>query len=171
MGCFSLFIDIPAALSCLRWLVRRRSSVAAVFLSFPLTGKDQRIKADIKGLPHLATAPPPCRPGPRAQPGWGLAFPHTAQGRKTALMDNSPALTVIAGPDPRSPSQQEGYPLVVASCHREARSDPFMTDLCKIYFLKHPFHFQLLTRQQTTTVDYKRLFNGLVLTRVASLQR
>jgi translation elongation factor P/translation initiation factor 5A len=25
-------------------------------------------------------------------------------------------------------------------------------------------------RQQTTTVDYKRLFNGLVLTRVASLQ-
>ena len=36
---------------------------------------------------------------------------------------------------------------------------------------KHPFHFQLLTRQQTTTVDYKRLFNGLVLTRVASLPR
>ena len=26
-------------------------------------------------------------------------------------------------------------------------------------------------RQQTTTVDYKRLINGLVLTRVASLQR
>ena len=26
-------------------------------------------------------------------------------------------------------------------------------------------------RQQTITVDYKRLFNGLVLTRVASLQK
>ena len=39
--------------------------------------KDQRVKADIKGLPHLATAPPPCRPGPRAQPGWFLAFPFT----------------------------------------------------------------------------------------------
>ena len=48
-------------------------------------------------------------------------------------------LTVIAGPDPRSPSPQEGYPLVVASRHREARSDPFMTDLCKIYFQKKNF--------------------------------
>ena len=38
---------------------------------------DQRIKADIKGLPHMATAPPPCRPGPRAQPGWSLVFPST----------------------------------------------------------------------------------------------
>ncbi len=33
------------------------------------------------------------------------------------------------------------------------------------------FHFQHYTRQQTTAVDYKRLINGLVLTRVASLQR
>ena len=31
--------------------------------------------------------------------------------------------------------------------------------------------FQHYIRQQTTTVDYKRLFNGLVLTRVASLHR
>ena len=61
---------------------------------------------------------------------------------------------------------------IVASRHREARSDPFTTDSRKIYFQKkHQFHFQLLTRQQTTTVDYKRLFNGLVLTRVASLPR
>ena len=30
--------------------------------------------------------------------------------------------------------------------------------------------YQHYTRQQTTTVDYKRLFNGLVLTKVASLQ-
>ena len=31
---------------------------------FLLIGKDQRIKADIKGLPHMANAPPPCRPWP-----------------------------------------------------------------------------------------------------------
>ena len=31
-------------------------------------------------------------------------------------------------------------------------------------------HFQNHIRQQTTTVDYKRLFNGLVLTRFASLR-
>ena len=42
---------------------------------FVLKQKDQKFKADIKGLPHLATAPPPCRPGPRTQPGWSLAFP------------------------------------------------------------------------------------------------
>ena len=50
------------------------------------------------------------------------------------------------------------FTLVVASRPREERSDPFMSDLWKIYFKKkHPFHFHLLTRQQTTTNDYSRL--------------
>ena len=35
---------------------------------------------------------------------------------------------------------------------------------CKTFVSKkretHTFHFQLLIRQQTTTVDYKRLING-----------
>ena len=45
------------------------------FRSFLLIGRNRRIKADIKGLPHLATAPPPCRPGLPALPGLVLAFP------------------------------------------------------------------------------------------------
>ena len=57
MGCFSLFIDIPAGMSCQRWHVRWRGiyGCAICFRPFHLTGKDQRVKADIKGLPHLAT--------------------------------------------------------------------------------------------------------------------
>ena len=46
--------------------------------------------------------------------------------------------------------------------------DRFAEDL---FPKKNPSHFQLLTRQQTTIIDYKRLFNGLILTRVASLPR
>ncbi len=47
---------------------------------------------------------------------------------------------------------------IVESGICEARSNPFMTDSCKICFpKKHPFHFQLLTRQQATTNDYCRL--------------
>jgi hypothetical protein len=50
-------------------------------------------------------------------------------------------LAVIAGADPRSPTLL-GFAPVVASRHREARSDPFMPDLAslnaehlwKIYF-------------------------------------
>ncbi len=69
-------------------------------------------------------------------------------------------------------NRQRTSSLVVAWRHREERSDPFTTDLCKICFQKtHPFHFHSLTRQQTTTVDYKRLINGLVLTRFASLRQ
>ena len=37
-------------------------------------------------------------------------------------------------------------------------------------YICHVFNFQQYIRQQTTTVDYKRLINGLVLTRFASLQ-
>ena len=36
--------------------------MAAVSCPFCLTQKDQKVKADINGLPHLATAPQPCRP-------------------------------------------------------------------------------------------------------------
>ena len=79
------------------------------------------------------------------------------------LNDNTLAPCRHCGLDPQSPKLL-GFTLVVASSHREAsfrehgRSDPFMTDLCKIYFQKkHPFHSQLLTRQQTTTNDYSRL--------------
>ena len=101
---------------------------------FLLIGKDQRIKADIKGLPHLATAPPPCRPGPRAQPGRSLAFPHTRSVVVASFLNGIlPAIAVIAGADPRSPMFL-GFAPVVALRHREARSDPFMIDLCKIYF-------------------------------------
>jgi hypothetical protein len=39
------------------------------------------------------------------------------------------------------------------------------------YGLLHSILFQYLIRQQTITVDYKRLFNGLVLTSIASLWR
>ena len=83
-------------------------------------------------------------------------------------------LAVMADKDPPSPKLL-GFTLVVASRHREERSDPFMPDLCKICFPQKNIHFILSylsdnKRQQTTTVDYKRLFNGLVLTRFASLQ-
>ncbi len=67
---------------------------------FFLIRKDQRIKADIKGLPHQATAPPPCRPGPRTLPGRSLAFPHTTQGKKAGLMDNAPFPCRHRGPRP-----------------------------------------------------------------------
>ena len=63
---------MQAAMSCRRWLVRWR---AFYFRPFLLTGKDQRVKADIMGLTHVAGAPPPCRPSPRAQPDRSLAFP------------------------------------------------------------------------------------------------
>ena len=76
-------------------------------------------------------------------------------------------------PLPHPTSSRNG----VALHHREEerRSDPFMTDLRKIYFPKN-IHFISnylpdSKRQQTTTVDYKRLINGLVLTSVVTLQR
>ena len=68
---------------------------------FFLIRKDQRIKADIKGLPHLATAPPPCRPGPRAQPGQGLAFPLSVSVVVASFLYGTlPPLAVIAGLPP-----------------------------------------------------------------------
>ena len=86
-------------------------------------------------------------------------------------------LAVMVDKDPPSPKLL-GFTLVVASRHRKERSNPFMTDLCKICFKKKEKHIHFIPnhlpdnkRQQTTAVDYKRLFNGLFLTRVASLQR
>ena len=71
----------------------------------------------------------------------------------------------MADKDPPSPTLL-GLPPVVALRHREEerRNDPFMADLRKIYFQKNiyliPNHLPDNKRQQTTTVDYKRLFNG-----------
>ena len=77
MGDFSLFTKAPAAMSSLRWPVRWHGIYGCdIFRPFSLMRKGQRIKADIKGLPHQATAPPPCRPGPRTLPGRSLALPH-----------------------------------------------------------------------------------------------
>ena len=131
---------------------------ACFFRSFPLDGKskirrsqrNQRIKTDIKGLPHLATAPPPCRPGPRAQPGRSLAFPSTVSVVFTfVLNDTIPPLVVIANPHSANAERdlQRSWDalLVVALRHREAsfrehgRGDPFMTDLCK--FASKTIHF------------------------------
>ena len=65
-------------------------------------------------------------------------------------------------PLPHPTSSRNG----VALHHREEerRSNPFMTDLRKIYFPKNIHfisrHLPDSKRQQTTTVDYKRLING-----------
>ena len=92
---------------------------------FVLKQKDQKFKADIMGPTRMASAPPPCRPGPRSLPSLVLAFPHTVSTVSTSLLnDTHRPLTVIAGPDPRSPTPSEDYPLVVALRHREERSDP-----------------------------------------------
>ena len=44
-------------------------------LRFLLKKKDQKFKADIMGLPHIAGAPPPCRPSLPALPSLSLASP------------------------------------------------------------------------------------------------
>ena len=72
-----LFQQASESMSSLRGLVRmhgnRRFDVVnlcflktSCLLSCPffLIRKCQRIKVDIKGLPHIADAPPPCRPWP-----------------------------------------------------------------------------------------------------------
>ena len=90
---------------------------AIYYRPFFLIRKGQRIKADIKGLPHMATAPPPCRPGLRAQPGQSLASPHTVSVVLTFTLDDTPLpLAVIdslrivesgiCGLDPQSPKRQ-----------------------------------------------------------------
>ena len=81
---------------------------------FLLTGKDQRVKADIIGPPHKAGASPPCRPWP-------------ARPTQTRF-----GVSVF---------------LLIISIINDYK------------------------RQQTTTVDYKRLINGLLLTWFASLRR
>jgi hypothetical protein len=44
-------------------------------LSFSLEKKDQKFKADINGPPHLAAAPPPCRPWPAHPTQWSVGVP------------------------------------------------------------------------------------------------
>ena len=116
-------------------------------------------------------------PGPRAQPSRSLAFPHTVSVVLTfVLNDTLPPHALMADKDPPSLTLPEDYipRRRFASSRGTKRSiyDRFAEDL----FPKKNIHFISnylpdSKRQQTTTVDYKRLFNGLVLTRVTSLQR
>ena len=105
-----------AGMSSLRRPVRGLGiyDCGSLFPFLLLDEKEPRIKADIKGPPHMATAPPPCRPGPRAQPGRSLAFPSTVSVVLTFTLDDTPPpLAVIdslrivesgiCGLDPRSP--------------------------------------------------------------------
>ena len=83
---------------------------------------------------------PARRPFLPAQPSRSLAFPHTASVVVASFLNGTlPPLAVIAGPDPRSPTLL-GFAPVVASRHREARSDPFMIDLLNLMKVAHvPF--------------------------------
>ena len=106
--------DIPALACAGAWksTIRRSQSMpeAIYYRPFFLIRKGQRIKADIKGPPHLATAPPPCRPGPRAQPSQGLAFPPTVSVVFTfVLNDTFPLQTLMADKDPTSLTPPEDY--------------------------------------------------------------
>jgi hypothetical protein len=105
---------IPALACAVAWDLWLRLVFS---VPFPLMGKDRRIKADIKGLPHMATTPPPCRPGPRAQPGQSLASPHTVSVVLTFTLDDTPpplavidSLRIVEsgiwGLDPQSPKRQ-----------------------------------------------------------------
>ena len=109
-----------AAMSCLRRQVRWRASMAAAefsshviptlacamawdlwlrpFSCFLLDKKALKNQGRHQG-PNAhgnhgwwarRTTPPPCRPGTRAQPGRSLAFPHTAQGQRTAWQQTPP---------------------------------------------------------------------------------
>ena len=79
-GKFFELQQAPQSMSSLRGLVGKHGIYAlrrrfVIFCPFFLIRKGERIKADIKGQPHIAGAPPPCRPGLPAQPGQGLASP------------------------------------------------------------------------------------------------
>ena len=72
------------------------------FCSFSLMRRNRRIKADIKGLPQLATAPPPCRPCPRALPRLGLAFPVWKSLMRHYCLCTTPDLKASSRRDPHS---------------------------------------------------------------------
>ena len=95
--------DMRAAISCLRRLGRWRASVAAACLysSFSLERKGPKVQGRHHRTQHTKrTLPRHVGRGPRAQPGRSLAFPHTALGKETALMDNAPAPSRHRGPSP-----------------------------------------------------------------------
>ena len=124
---------------------------SSFYRSFPLMGRNQRIKAKMNGPPHsrpkcltlrsrstfcegkrqaplgegqafsssFRQAPLPFWPGPRALPSLVLANPHTPSIVFTFTLNNTlPPPTLIAGPDPQSPTLWGPTP-VVASRHRE----------------------------------------------------
>ena len=63
-------------MSCPRGRVRWHGIYGCGFsCPFVLKQKDQKFKADINGLPHLATAPPPCRPWPARPTRWRVGVP------------------------------------------------------------------------------------------------
>ena len=121
-------------------------------LRFLLKKKDQKFKADIMGLPHIAGAPPPCRPNLPALPCLSLASPVE---RPCCL----------------------GSSRLCEACHPNVGLRASLGSmLCGAG--QHVYNIILIfnnkpdsKRQQTTTVDYKRLINGFVLTRVASLRQ
>ena len=84
-------------------------------------------------------------------PTWGCAYAWHLCLRPEILRQShnegrTSPLAVIAGEDPRSPKRQgHYYTYLFFSTISDSK------------------------RQQTTAVDYKRLFNGLVLTRALSL--
>ena len=127
MDDISLFTEDPAAMSCQRWHARWRASMdaATCFRSFSLMRRNQESRPTSSVPTHIAGASPPCRPLLPAQPSQGLTFPHTVSNVSTSILNDTHCpLTVIAGPDPRSPTPPEDYPPVVALRHREERSDP-----------------------------------------------
>ena len=132
-------------MSCLHWLVQWRAFVAAAiyFRPFLLTGKDQRIKADIKGLTHMATVvgepvePPLPHVGRACAPNLDRLW-HSQS--KTTLLSSLCVIDSLR---------------IVESGICEARSNPFMTDSCKICFPKKtPISFSVT---YPTASDNKRL--------------
>ena len=104
-------------------------------------------------------------PGPRAHPCQSLAFPHTVSVVLTfVLNDTLPPHALMADKDPPSLTPPEDYipRRRFASSRGTKRSiyDRFMEDLFpkKIHFISN--YLPDSKRQQTTTVDYKRLING-----------
>ena len=110
-----------------------RASVTAVFLSFSLERKGPKVQGRHHRTPHTKrTLPRHVGRGPRARPGRSLAFPHTTQGKKAALMDNALSPCRHRGPRPAI-----SYALGIHPCRRFALSrgtkrsiyDRFMYDL------------------------------------------
>ena len=161
-------------MSCQRGQVRWRASMAAIIYllpSFCLETKGPKIQGRHQGPTTHGRRPSPMSAFPPRPTQLGFGVPeHGIRTRNSTPTDKAPPFTLMADKDPPSPTPPEDYtPCCRFASSRAKRGNPFMTDLRKICFQKNPFHSQQLTRQQTTTVDYKRLINGFFLTRFASL--